>query len=275
MSRAVAAFVLLLAACGRPCPPPAPARVAAIGETFRITSQVLGEERVVNVYLPPGYAEGAERYPVLYMPDGGMNEDFPHIAGHVDVSIKNQVIRPILVVGVQNTERRRDLVGPTSVAEERDIAPQAGGADRFRRFLADELKPYVAARFRVSGESALIGESFAGLFVIETLLVEPALFDAYIAADPSVWWNRGALVASAGERFARWREPPKQLFIATADTPEMQDGVAALVAAIREHAPAGLVAHHVPMPEERHHTIFPFAALRGIRTVFAAPPAAP
>lgn len=227
MVRSLATTFVLLVACSKTCPPPvAPptATAATIGETFRITSKVLGEERVVNVYLPPGYAEGTTRFPVLYMPDGGMNEDFPHIAG---------------------------------------------GADKFRRFLADELKPYVASRYRVSEESAIIGESLAGLFVIETLLVEPALFDAYIAADPSVWWNQVVLVKSAPERFARWNESPKRLFVATADHKEMQEGVGLLMTAIRERAPTGLVAQHVPMPDEQHHTIFPFAALRGIRTVFA------
>lgn len=57
---------------------------------------------MINVYLPPGYAAGAERYPVLYLPDGGLAEDFPQISGLVDVSIKNGVIRPVIVVGIEN-----------------------------------------------------------------------------------------------------------------------------------------------------------------------------
>jgi enterochelin esterase-like enzyme len=118
-----------------------------------------------------------------------MTEDFPHVVGSVDVSIKNAVIRPIIVVGVQNTERRRDLVAATVVAEEREAAPHAGGADRFRAFLRDELRPAIAARYRTSAETAIIGESLAGLFALETFVVEPTLFDAYIAVDPSVWWN--------------------------------------------------------------------------------------
>jgi predicted alpha/beta superfamily hydrolase len=69
------------------------------------------------------------------------------------------------------------------------MAPHAGGADRFRDFLRDELKPFIDSRYRTTAESALIGESLAGLFVIETFLFEPTLFDSYIAADPSVWWN--------------------------------------------------------------------------------------
>ena len=64
----------------------------------------------------------------------------------------------------------------------------------FRAFLRDELKPEIARRYRVDGESALVGESLAGLFVLDTLVAEPALFDDWIAIDPAVWWNDKALL---------------------------------------------------------------------------------
>ena len=51
-------------------PPPAPAAitsVAAIAETFVVDSKILGERRVINVYVPPEYASSAARYPVLYV----------------------------------------------------------------------------------------------------------------------------------------------------------------------------------------------------------------
>lgn len=268
-------IALVVAGCSRGAPPAAPrdpsvAVPVAIGETFQLESKVLGERRVINVYLPPGYAKGTATYPVLYMPDGGIAEDFPHVVGGVDVSIKNAVIRPLIVVGIENTERRRDLPGPTTVEEEKKNAPHAGGSDRFRAFLRDELKPAIAARYRVTPETAIIGESLAGLFVIETLLLEPSLFDAYIAVDPSVWWNRQTLVHSAGAKLATWREAPKTLFVATADYKETQDAVGVLLDAIATTAPAGLTVKHAPMPEEQHSTIYPFAGLRGVRTVFKA-----
>ena len=255
-------------------PPPhvaAGAALAAIGETLTIDSKLLGERRVINVYVPPAYATSQARYPVLYMPDGGMAEDFPHVVGSVDVSIKDAVIRPVIVVGIENTERRRDLVGPTDVPEEREVAPHAGGGDRFRAFLRDELKPMIAARFRTAAESALVGESLAGLFVVETFLVEPTLFDSYIAADPSVWWNQQDLVRTANPRLANWSAGARQLYIATSEEPSTRDGVAILLTALRIFAPPGVTWTDDPMPLEHHNTIFAIAALRGIRTVFAAP----
>lgn len=87
-------LVLVLAAgCAH-----APAQAAAsgtspltLGETFQLESKILGERRTINAYLPPSCAQGAVRCPVLYMPDGGVDEDFPHILGSLDVSIKNQI----------------------------------------------------------------------------------------------------------------------------------------------------------------------------------------
>jgi predicted alpha/beta superfamily hydrolase len=70
----------------------------------------------------------------------------------------------------------------------------------FRNFIRRELMPQVKTRYRTTDETAVIGESLAGLFVVETLLIEPDLFDTYIAFDPSLWWNREHLVRSAGER---------------------------------------------------------------------------
>ena len=90
------------------------ARPLVIGETFTITSSVLGEVRTINVYAPPAYdASPDARFPVLYMPDGGMQEDFLHIAGLVQISVLNGTMRPMLLVGIENTARRRDLTGPT------------------------------------------------------------------------------------------------------------------------------------------------------------------
>ena len=259
--------MFVIAACGgrSTIPEPVNQEPAAIGETLTIDSKVLDEERTINIYVPPGYGTGSTRYPVLYMPDGGLGEDFPHVVGSVDVSIKNKIIRPVIVVGIQNTERRRDLVGPTTIPEEQKDAPKAGGNEKFRRFLREELKPMVAANYHTTAESAIIGESLAGLFVIETFVVEPALFDGYIAADPSLWWNDQALVRSAGPSIA-WMTGPKTLYVATS---EMQDGVAALLTMLRIYSPAGVTWRHDPMPDEHHGSLFPTAALHGIRMVFA------
>ncbi|MEO8036973.1 MAG: alpha/beta hydrolase-fold protein, partial [Acidobacteriota bacterium] len=195
-----------------------------IGETFTLQSKVLNETRRINVYLPAAYSETPSTcLPVLYMPDGGMGEDFLHVAGLVQVSAGNGTMRPFIVVGIENTERRRDLTGPTEVSSDRKIAPRVGGSEKFRSFLREELLPLVNKRYRTTSERAIVGESLAGLFVVETLLLEPELFNTYIAFDPSLWWNGQKLTLDAPKTLDARSKLEKTLYIAnSADgIPEM------------------------------------------------------
>ena len=174
-------LILALAVCAHAqarLPSGEKAAPLAFGETFTIDSKILNETRRVNVYAPHGYKESAEtRLPVLYMPEGGMAEDFLHVAGLVQVSVGNGTMRPFLLVGIENTQRRRDMTGPTENENDKKIAPRVGGSEAFRRFIRDELMPQVKGRYRTTNETAIVGESLAGLFVVETFLLEPDLFD--------------------------------------------------------------------------------------------------
>ena len=225
--------------------------------SFTIASRAVGEVRTVNVYVPPAYASApSTAFPVLYMPDGGMQEDFPHIVTTVDSLIRLGRIPATLVVGIENTQRRRDLTGPTTVAADSAIAPRVGGSAAFRTFIRDELMPEVRRRYRTTDATAIVGESLAGLFVVETFLLEPALFDRYIAVDPSLWWNGGALVAGAEPRVAATAGQVHTLYLTSASDVENAKGTAALAAALQAHAPPGLTWHYVPRPDLEHGTIF-------------------
>jgi predicted alpha/beta superfamily hydrolase len=251
----------------------------AIGETFTIDSKVLGETRRINVYLPPGYAGTDLRVTVLYMPDGGIAEDFLHVAGLVEVGVGNATMRPFLLVGIENTERRRDLTGPTNNAEDRKIAPRVGGSAAFRKFIRDELMPEVKKRYRTTDESAIVGESLAGLFVVETFFLEPDLFDTYIALDPSLWWNDHKLLdGAAASLYARPRNA-KALFLASSSEFRGDvDATAMLADILRADASPGLRWHYEKMPEEKHATIYHPAALKAFRMLLApasTPPSKP
>src|SRR5436189_1708338 len=78
-------------------------------ETFTIESKKVNETRVINVWLPSGYSSILDSLPVLYMLDGGIKEDFPHVANTLATLIKLKKIKPIILVGIENTQRRRDL----------------------------------------------------------------------------------------------------------------------------------------------------------------------
>ncbi|MGE3527553.1 MAG: alpha/beta hydrolase, partial [Gemmatimonadales bacterium] len=200
-----------------PASPAVPADAIPRHETFRIDSRVLAEQRTINVYTPPGYDHAPHgRFPVVYMPDGGMAEDFPHVANTLDSLIALRAVPPLILVGIENAERRRDLTGPTRVAQDSTIAPRVGGSAAFRGFIREELIPWVRGRYRTTGETAIVGESLAGLFIVETFLLEPGLFRRYIALSPSVWWNDGALVASAARHLRRLDGKRRVLFLSAA-----------------------------------------------------------
>ncbi|SET43951.1 alpha/beta hydrolase [Stenotrophomonas indicatrix] len=257
-----------------PAPPPAVASPLVIGETFTIKSKALGETRRINVYRPqPWGLDPKTPLPVLYMPDGGIGEDFLHVAGLVQVLTGNGSMRPFLLVGIENTERRRDMTGPSRDPEDQKIAPRIGGSAAYRDFLRDELMPQVRQRYATTDERALIGESLAGLFVIETLLQKPTLFNSYIALDPSLWWNHGALLSGAGKQVPSVARSGARLFLASSGQPELAASSARLAALLQQASPATLVKYQ-PLPEETHATIYHPAALQGLRTLFPVPPPA-
>jgi predicted alpha/beta superfamily hydrolase len=246
-----------------------PATPLCIGETFTLASKVLGETRQLNVYVPPIYHDSASiRLPVLYMPDGGLAEDFLHVAGLVQVLVGNGTMRPFVLVGIENTERRRDLTGPTTSPKDRQIAPHVGGSAAFRRFIRTELMPAVRQRYRTTAEAAIVGESLAGLFVVETFLQEPDLFDTYLAFDPSLWWSNEYLVGQADKLLRAYAGPKKVLYLAASNQPEIADETHRLAATLRAAANPNLTWYYEPLPQETHATIYHPAALNAFRTVF-------
>lgn len=246
-----------------------PSTPLVIGESFTIDSRILGETRRINVYLPPGYTESpASRVPVLYMPDGGIGEDFLHVAGLVQVSVGNQTMRPFLLVGIENTQRRRDMTGPTSNEDDKKIAPQVGGSPAFRQFIRNELMPEIRGRYRTTGETAIVGESLAGLFVVDTFLLEPDLFDTYIAIDPSLWWNNEGLVNVAAEKLRARPKLEKSLYFASSDEKAIAAITQRFAKILTTDAPPTISWHYQRLPDEKHSTIYHPAALKAFRVVF-------
>ncbi len=176
-----------------------------IGSSYVLQSKPLGEARTINVILPASYAkEAAKRYPVLYLIDGGVEQDLLHVAGVAHLNAIWGRSAEAIVVGIATTDRRRELAGPTRDPELLKKYPTAGSSAVFRQFIRDEVKPLVEKSHRTNGEDLVLGESLAGLFIVETYLSEPALFDGYAAIDPSLWWDKEALsrtaVAKVGDK---------------------------------------------------------------------------
>lgn len=241
-------------------------------QTLELRSAILAEKRRVHVYAPPAGLAGSRPLPTLYLLDGGTAEDFPHVATTIDTLLRDGSIAPLRLVGIENTQRRRDVTPATSVATDREIAPQVGGSAAFRAFLREELIPTIESRFGAAPRRALLGESLAGLFVVETVLVEPKLFDDFIAISPSLWWNDREYVRSAHERARNQDFADRRVYLTAANEEGIAEETAELAAALREATGHTLILHHVPRPDLEHGTIFRAVEAEVYRTLFTPGP---
>lgn len=167
------------------------------GETVAIKSEILKEERVLNIYLPPEYDKDTQKtYPVIYVLDGGIDEDFLHISGIVQFGSFSWInmIPESIVVGIANVDRKRDFTFPTNNEKDKIDFPTTGKSANFIEFLESELKPFINSNYKTNAQNTIIGQSLGGLLVTEILFRKPELFDNYTIVSPSLWWNDQSLL---------------------------------------------------------------------------------
>lgn len=200
-----------------------PAGAVTIGHRDSILSPTLREWRRYQVYVPPGYASSEflpRAYPVLYLLDGSTH--FHSLTGLIQFFGDNFVVPEMIVVAIANTDRTRDLT-PTHSTKGTDGKPEparatSGGGDNFLKFVRSELIPHIDSTFRTEPFRVLVGHSFGGLTAINALYTMPEVFNAYVAIDPSMWWDARILIGRADSYLTRGRLASRTLFLAQANT---------------------------------------------------------
>ena len=236
-----------------------------IGERTTFRSAILDAEYPVVIYRPGGYERSTDRYPVLVLLDG--DGHFHHASGVVDFLVSNQRIPPMIVVGVGNRNRTRDLTPPT---DDPQMRARTGGADRFLRFLSDELLPYIDQSNRTLDYRVLVGHSFGGLFALHALVSRPEVFDGYISISPSTWWNGQALVSGMPAFLASHPGLRASLYMTTGNEGgEMLTSAQRLAEALKQGAPASMQWEFHHMPEESHGSIPHRSLYDGLESMFA------
>ena len=168
-----------------------------IGEQIEIKSTILNENRVLNIYLPNGYSKDSSKvYPVIYLLDGSIDEDFIHISGLVQFGSFSWInlIPESIVVGISNIDRRRDYTYPTKNTQDKKDFPTTGESKKFIDFIEKELQPLIENNYKTDTIRTIIGQSLGGLLATEILLKKPDLFDNYIIVSPSIWWDDESLL---------------------------------------------------------------------------------
>lgn len=194
---------------------------AQFGITFQLPSKIYGTNREVNIYVPklPDWGKGYFETPlsVLYVIDGGVDQDFFHIAALSQLTLINGERQPMIVVGVRTHNRRHEIspkaTDPHYLTHEFE---GWGGSHDFRRYLTEEVMPFVEARFD-TGRKTVIGESLAGLFIVEMFLETPTSFDDYISVSPSLWWDNRRLSKQASALLDKHDVSDRRLYLTMAD----------------------------------------------------------
>jgi predicted alpha/beta superfamily hydrolase len=240
-----------------------------IGTKFQIESKVLAETRTYLVHTPAKYKFGKDAYPVLILQDP--ESEFTLATAAVDMLSDAGRIPPMIVVGIKNTDRNRDMT-PTRPATAFGGAPwagSAGGADKFLAFIADELLPTVDRAYRTRPYRVLVGHSLGGLFAVYALMYRPDVFQGYIAISPSLWWDGQALVKTAPPFFAAHKDLHSDLYLTMgSEGQEMLGGAWKLSAVLEESKIPDLRWQFKRSPDEDHGTT-PYPGIyEGLQAMF-------
>ena len=196
-----------------------------IGKTIEIKSNILEENRVLNIYLPPSYqTDTLKAYPVIYLLDGSKDEDFIHITGIVQFGSFSWInmIPESIVVGIANIDRKKDFTYPSNNKLDQDEFPTSGESKKFIKFLEQEALPFIDNKYRTTQTKTLIGQSLGGLVGTEILFKRPHIFDNYIIVSPSLWWDDESLIGEEIEDF----DSSKQIYIAVGKEGEVMERTA-------------------------------------------------
>lgn len=160
-------------------------------------SAFLRRARRVTVWLPEGYSESGDRYPVLYLQDGQNVFDAATAAFGVEWRvdetaarlIRDDRIMPVIVVAIWNSVERTDEYTVTS---DEKLVAGGRGAD-YIRFLVQELKPLIDASYRTKSERQFTwigGSSLGALISMHACMQQPEVFGGCLAFSPSLGWDR-------------------------------------------------------------------------------------
>jgi len=182
-----------------------------IGEIRTIKSKILNEERILNIYLPQNF-DKTKSYPIIYLLDGSMNEDFIHVTGLVQFFNQMYAMPETIVVGIANIDRKRDFTFHTDLKDLQKDYPTTGHSDKFISFLEKELKPYIESQFKTT-DTYIFGQSLGGLLATEILLKKPELFNNYFIISPSLWWDDESLLKQANQLLTKIPDIKKFVYV--------------------------------------------------------------
>jgi enterochelin esterase-like enzyme len=153
-----------------------------------VSSAVLGTERKVSIYTPPGYESNKTPMAFMVVFDGDVYQSLIPTPTILDNLIAEHRIPPVVAAFVFTSG---------GVNRNDDLTPNMHSQD----CLSGELIPFIRARFNISanpGLNAIGGSSRGALIASYSGLCHPEIFGNAISLSGSYWWSPGG-----GERRTR------------------------------------------------------------------------
>lgn len=239
-----------------------------LGDEYWVRSEVFQQQRRVQVYLPSSYRTSQAHYPVLYLLDG--DAYYLSVAGIVrQLGESSGRIPETIVVSIPNVARAQELAAPLRKPKP-DEAPYA--ADRFLRFLKQDLIPWVDTQYRTQPFRIIVGHSLSGLFTLYTFLNAPETFNAYLALSPALWWDEEALVQEAPAKLRALRSAKATRFLylsAGHESVEITEPTARMARLLEQIQPPGLRWRYDYLANENHMSSHLPSTYAGLQMVFS------
>jgi predicted alpha/beta superfamily hydrolase len=181
-------------------------------QVYEFHSEILPDDRAVQVYLPTQYMEQEERrFPVFYLHDGQNLFDgrTSYIPGRTwkanetaDRLNTEGLIEPVILVGIANTGLRR----MAEYTPTRDMRMGGGEGRKYGRLLVEELKPWIDGTFRTRAgaeDTGVGGSSLGGLISLFLGWEYPSVFGKLAVMSPSVWWDHRSILSIVNQAGAK------------------------------------------------------------------------
>jgi predicted alpha/beta superfamily hydrolase len=263
----------------------------ADSEVWDVPDPVSGRGYQVFVALPPSYAREPQRkYPVLYVTDADYAFPIIRQIGR-RLNLDGPKLEEFILVGLSYAKgedgaasRRRDYTPTPNGPSSAPAGTVHGQGRAYQIYLRDQVKPFIAARYRVDPARALfLGHSYGSLLGAQILFTEPGLFSGYILGSPSLWYDKRHALGLEASYAAQNRDLPAKVYLYVGEYEALRKGdrrysqnvdmVAdnrTLETALRGRKYPNLSLKSVVLDDEDHLSIAPRGFTQGLKHLLPA-----
>lgn len=146
--------------------------------------------RMIHIYLPPSYQADGDRYPVVYIQDGGYL--FLKQLTKLEAMFSAGTLPELIFVGVTSCNRNAEYTPWKARALAARYDEFGGQGSSYLSFLINDLKVYIDAEYRTHSDcsqTAIAGASLGGLISMYALCRQPDIFGKFASLSGSFWYE--------------------------------------------------------------------------------------